>query len=206
MKNIKVNYEKGAAEFAEQLIGRAVSDEELAAAVGALGEAEVTIRPYLDGGLLADIKHPEIELQQRRIFRNAQGELEVNNLYFEKKSGARRGVGIESFLAQVNGATSLGVKRINTFAAGRNKPHALIGYYVWARFGFDAPLDEADLRRLPRKYAQARTLNDLMLLGGHKWWKRHGTERNMSFDLRPDSSSMRVLTAYLAELKKQGRL
>lgn len=81
MKNIKVSYEQGAAELAERLIGRPVSDEELAAAVGAFGVAEVTIHPRLDGGLLADIKHPEIELQQRRIFRNALGELEVNNLY-----------------------------------------------------------------------------------------------------------------------------
>jgi hypothetical protein len=192
--------------LAEQLSGRAVSDEELAAAIGALGGSEVTIRPYLDRGLLADIKHPEIELQQRRIFRNEHGELEVTNLYFEKKLGARRGIGIESFLTQVNGATALGIKSINTFAAGRNKPNALIGYYVWARFGFNAPLEANDLRKLPKKYAQVRTLNDLMLLGGHRWWRTHGTERNMSFDLHPDSSSMQVLTTYAAELKKQGRL
>jgi hypothetical protein len=67
VKNIEVHYEKGAAELAEQLSGRAVSDEELAAAIGALGGSEVTIRPYLDRGLLADIINT-----QRSSFSNAE--------------------------------------------------------------------------------------------------------------------------------------
>lgn len=197
MQNITVNYAAGAADLALDLFSRAVADEELAAAVGALDGAALSGSVRKGRELFVEIAHPLIVRQERGFRRDANGELYIWNHYFEKRHDAPPGVGLRSFKTQVEGARQLGVKRIELWAAGDYNDRSYNGYYTWARFGFDAPLTTADRILLPAELAGASTVNEIIDLGGNGWWKRHGSARKMVFHLAENSSMMRVFRNYL---------
>jgi hypothetical protein len=201
VKDIEVNYEKGAAEFAEQLIGRAVSDEELAAAVGALDGSTIEVRTARKGReLLVEVKHPNVLEQIRYIRRDASGTLYIWNFRLEKAPGVY-GVGLESPVRQIKAARALGVQRIECYAAGHINDSRYNGYFRWALYGYDAPLygeEQASLALDPR-YAGARTVNELILRGGREWWRLKGSERKMVFVLDEKSSMMNVLRQHLEQ-------
>ena len=112
-----------------------------------------------------------------------------------------QGLGIQAFAQQVRAARALGLKRFELWAAGHPGDQTHNGWLTWPKFGFDAPLNRFDLASLPRAYASARTINDLMFLDADEWWAKTGTERSMVFDLGNDSSMMRQFRRYL---KKKG--
>jgi hypothetical protein len=195
---MNVNYTAEARVLAVQLFGRFVSDDELAAAVGVLDGAALHVRVKGDQ-LLVTINHPWIVKQERSFRRDRQGVLCIYNVHFEKRRDAPAGVGLESFRRQVAGARHLGVQRIELWAAGYAKDKDYNGYYTWARFGFDAPLNEKERRELYDwpGLSGALTLNDVVERGGLKWWRRSGTERTMCFELHRESRMSRIFRAYL---------
>lgn len=209
MQKVKVKYERGARLFARLLVGRGFTDAELAAAVGALPGAVVQVsKNSKRNELRVKIEHPHIEDQERWLRRDAQGELIIFNYRFFKKRDAPTGIGLESFLIQVQGAKKLGVKRIETFAAGDHNTLSLgreVGYLVWAKFGFDALLTDNERQGLNRDPALAgvRTLNELIKRpGGAEWWKLHGSDKHLVFELDDSSSMLGVFRDYL---RKKGR-
>ena len=191
--------------MALKLFGRTVADEELAAAVGAFDQAALSVRRK-GRKLLVRVRHEYFKIQERHFFREQGGDLIVKNEALEKTETAPRDVAIRSFLRQVAGARALGARRIIALAAGSAEAPGLIGFYLLPRFGFNAPLTDDEIRFLPQRFAQARSLNELLLLGGKEWWKAHGYDRKVFFDLGENSSMMQVLKAYVAELQQQGRL
>jgi hypothetical protein len=199
VRNITVNYAAGAADLALDLFGRAVADEELAAAAGALDGAALNVSVRKGRELFVEITHPLIVRQERGFRRDANGDLYIWNHYFEKRHDAPPGVGLRSFKTQVEGAQRLGVKRIELWAAGDHNDRSYNGYYTWARFGFDAPLSAADLIFLPDELAGASTVNEIIDLGESGWWKQHGSARRMVFRLAENSSMMRVFRNYLSK-------
>ena len=208
-KNITVIYAPGARALARQLIGRDFTDEELAAAVGALDGATLkAIRKKGADELRIEIEHPRIKEQHRWMRRDAQGDLMIFNYRFYKQSGAPAGIGLDSFHRQVIGARALGVNRIETFGAG--DPQSLkhggeVGYLVWAKFGFNAKLTTMQQARLQQTLGIVgiETLNELILLPkGEEWWKLNGVSAKMVIELATDSSMMKVFRRHLA---KKGR-
>jgi hypothetical protein len=196
--NISVTYAEGARELARQLIGCDFTDEELAAAVGALDGAIVNVR-ISRAELLAEVSHPYIKLQKRRLRRDATGQLYVYNEKFIKATGAPALTGLQSFAAQVVGAKALGATRFETFAQGYLNDTEYNGYLVWALFRYDAPLTVRDRKLLPSELAGAQTVNDVIERGGREWWRLHGDARLMRFDLSDDSRMMKILRARLKE-------
>ncbi|HEX4946319.1 MAG TPA: hypothetical protein VFZ34_06640 [Blastocatellia bacterium] len=204
--NITVRYPPGARELSAKLFGQIVPDIDLAQAIGALEGAVVTVEVER-GHLVATVTHDWVEVQVRSIFRDLTGALVICNRAIRKSPSAPTGFGIRQFLTQVAAARKLGIVKITTYAAGYpTDPARLNGYYTWVRFGFDAPLDDADFEELPEAYASAITLNDLMKLGGHEWWRENGAERELTFELDENCSMMQVLNEYIAHLQKAGRL
>ncbi|HUW55584.1 MAG TPA: hypothetical protein VMZ92_03040 [Planctomycetota bacterium] len=99
-----------------------------------------------------------------------------------------RGIGTAGFVLQAETASKLGFREIKLLASGPDR--GKVGYYVWARLGFqsdwkvrgpDGPIMIQDLMRRP---------------GGAAWWKENGKAWRGTFDLSPDSTSMRVLREY----------
>lgn len=202
VKRVKVNYAAGAYEFALQLFGRQPADEELAQLAGALDGAtvEVSVRRQKGWLYLAVDDPARFERYETSVRQDADGSLFAYLHHVDTVAGqSGRGHGVRAFLQQVKGARQLGLKRFELFAAGQAGAADEIGYYVWARFGFDARLRAEEQAALPLSLQGSTTLNQLILNGGERWWKRSGNARSMSFDLADESAMMRVFRSYLRE-------
>jgi hypothetical protein len=192
--------------LARQWLGAKFSPAQLAAAFGAPANAHVTFSVDTSGRLKGVVQHMLVVAQERVLFRDQHGDLVIRNQYLEKQPFAPKDTGIRLFQIQVEAAQKLGIKRITTIGAGDAEDGKYIGYYLMARYGFDAPLEDRDLIFLRKLFPTARTLNELILAGGKDWLREFGREKEMIFDLAPDSSMMAVFRAYLAELRFQRRL
>lgn len=182
-----------------KFFGRVVSDVQLAALVGALDDAVVEIS-FSRSSFEAVVKHEYIVEQYRIVGSASNLGFFINNVFFELVADAPDGLGLLSFVRQVAAAGQLGFSFIRTFAEGYfGDPNNFIGYYVWARFGFNAPLEPDEIAGLPPELEGCEDLNAVMLRGGEAWWRQVGTGRDMIFMLSDDEPSVNVLRGYLAE-------
>lgn len=150
--------------------------------------------------------HPDAIEWTRYVDVQPDGTATLNNAsFFLRPSAQGSGFGTTAFANQIRGAIQAGVSKVVTYA-GRGKMNgmAMNGYSTWPVLGYDAPLEESQVKRLPPELKKARTVQDLYATpAGKEWWKKHGTTMRMTFDVTPGSRSMRVLNAYLA---KHGKL
>lgn len=198
---ITVNYEDGALEFANQLFGFQPADEDLAWLAGALNGATVLVSVRrTKGWLYLTVNDHRFERYETSIRKDADGGLfaYIHHVY-AAVGYSGQGNGARAFLRQVNAARRLGLKRCELFAAGNPGPTEENGYYVWARFGFDAPLREIERRALPDEIGDVRRINQVIQRDGHWWWKKVGNFRSMVFELNDESEMMTVFKTYLAE-------
>lgn len=200
----QVIYSEGAQDFGAQLFNCFVSDEELAAATGALSGAMLFVRIWKQAELRVEMQHEYIEEYSLMFRRDLRGALYIWNDRIEKKRDAPKGVLLECHLLQVENAPQLGVERLELYAAGDRKDTRYNGYYVWPLYGYDAPLTNADRVLLTPDLAETRTIQDIFALGGNDWWSHHGDARRMVFDLAPNSPSMKRFQTYL-RLKRKGK-
>ncbi len=201
VQDVTVRYEGRAAERVAELFGRAIPDEQLAAAFGALDGATVSVAFNANQHIEATITHPQIAAQIRTLRMDAQGELFLRNEFFRTRDDAPKGLGTYSFARQVAGARALGIRWIETFAAGSKASRNWNGYYTWPRLGYNAELtsDEELLLQYLRGFRGVRDLNDLILRGGAAWWAEKGDGREMVFHLDGRYRSVRILLRYLRE-------
>ncbi len=201
VKGINIKYEPGAAEFTERMFGFRPADDDLACLAGALDGATVNVSVRVKKGwlYLAVDDSTRFEVYETSVRCDAQGELfaYIHEVRVAVGQGGQ-GLGIRAFCRQVSGAQSLGIIRFELWAAGDVRDTSHNGYYTWGRFGFDALLRN-EKRFLPFHLSQSQTINDVILSGAQAWWKQHGSERSMVFDLADDSSMMAVLRAYRKE-------
>jgi hypothetical protein len=196
----RIKYGEGAVELTQSLFGRAVTDDEIGFLAGALDGAEVIVS-VRKVGLFLDVKDAgRFETYETSIRRDADGSLWAYIHDVRTTAGLRgQGLGIRAFVRQVQAAREFGLTRFELWAAGHPGDQTHNGWLTWPKFGFDAPLNRLDLAALPRAYAGARTLNDIMRLKAHAWWAKQGSERAMIFYLRDDSSMMEQFQRYLNE-------
>lgn len=99
-------------------------------------------------------------------------------------------------------AWRLGFDHIQLYAAGRGPlhpadPEAFIGYSVWPKFGFDAPVNVAEMSRHPSASMHGLGTVQDVLARAPEWWDACGSGRQMQFDLNPASRSWSILINYL---------
>lgn len=182
-----------------KFFGKDVPDQKLAALVGALDESIITLTP-LGKGFVSFAKHEYIIEQTRIGCSDSKQGLFITNDFFQLSGDAPNRTGLISFARQVKAARELGFSFIRTRAEGSpNDPDGFNGYYVWARYGYDALLEQEFLSKLPKRFGKCISLNDLMLHGGKNWWRRHGSACDMIFSLSEDEPSLTVLRNYLVE-------
>lgn len=198
-ENITLKISNSTEEHLRSFFGGEIPERKLAALVGALDESVIEITP-LGNGFLSTTRHKYLIEQTRIGGSDVDFGLFITNEFFQLTGDAPEGTGLISFIRQVVAAKELGFSFIRTYAEGYfDDPDQYVGYYVWARFGFNAPLEEAEIEVLPQELENCADLNDLMMRGGHKWWRRNGTARDMIFSLSEDELSLTVLRNYLAE-------
>lgn len=101
-------------------------------------------------------------------------------------------------------AYKLGFIRITIFAAGRaplqdDDPDEMVGYLVWPKFGFDAPVEPVEFQNALH-LRNCKTVRDVINID-EQWWEQvGGSSREMAFDLSPGSSSWTVLLNYICSV------
>lgn len=201
MKDITVIYKRGAVGLARQLFGHRPADDDLARLAGAMDGATVIVSANRKKNwLYLFVSDPRFDRYETSVRRDADSRLfaYIHHVYVAA-GHTGQGYGLRAFLRQVNGARRLGLKRFELFAAGYSGSDDEIGYYVWARYGFDARLRDEEQATLPAPLKGSTNLNQLILSGGRAWWKRFGNARSMSFDLADGSEMMNVFRSYLKE-------
>jgi hypothetical protein len=135
----------------------------------------------------------------RNFTKGPDGEAVCVNAFLE----APKGKGTELFAKQVEGLDGSGVARIETMATRGDKEN---GYHTWPRLGFDADLPPELQKMLPDHLSGSSRVSDLMKSPeGRDWWKENGVGMSMSFDMKPDSHSRKVLDAYTSSKPDMGK-
>jgi hypothetical protein len=197
-QNIKISCSNFIRKSIESVIGQSVSDPEIALLVGAIDDSTVEISEYANNTFLAQIKHKHI-LEQVRIFgKTTDNVLYIKNEVFQTQPDSPKKIGLISLAREIFQAEKFKFTYIRTFAAGK-KDEGNIGYYVWARFGFNAPLTQKEKAKLPDSLKTANDLNELFKLGGKFWWWQNGTGRDMIFELDESKTSYQIWQTYLQE-------
>ncbi|NHZ95732.1 hypothetical protein [Massilia sp. CCM 8734] len=99
-------------------------------------------------------------------------------------------------------AYRFGFSGIHLYGAGRGPlrpgdPDALIGYWVWPKLGFDAPVHVAEMtRHRDTTMHGLRTVQEV-LAHCPEWWETYGSARPMQFHLRANSPSWSILLNYI---------
>lgn len=110
--------------------------------------------------------------------------------------------GNEVFKEQVETAIKNGFKRMVTHAAGSKGDKEYNGYYTWARLGYEPKKTDKYVNKVIDKYnkehnKEAKTLRDVMSTkSGREYWKENGIDFEGTFDLNPNSYSVKTLRKY----------
>lgn len=169
---------------------------------GAMDGAEVTIvDTTISGNATFRVRHEMLDDEkpmERSVRRTAQGFIIINHGLMFRPEYQRLGIGSRSFAMEVMAAVDLGASSIQTVADGSPSDAKFVGWRVWPKLGYDASLNDGELKNLPASLSHARTVLDLHeSKEGELWWLKNGYGRIMTFMTDKDSRSFRVLSAYL---------
>ena len=212
----EVIYGNSAKGLLREFFNRDLSEIELANLVGAIDDAVILVEGRGEM-IFVQIKHPKLKIHDVFIARNDKNQvfLRIDEIEFHAFHRGQK-EGVKMLLRQISQTRKLNVAYIETEADGNPTTfRRRNGYYVWARFGFDALLSPQKKALLPDNLKlinefgtrrEVETLNDLMLIGGQHWWRENGEESLMFFDLRDGGNSLKTFEKYVLELKQEGKL
>jgi len=195
-------------EKVQKLLGRDLTDHQIAALVGAPNEAKIKLVTWDDPmhgpGVAIVAEHPDIEDQAVAMIYNGTGKygdpvgpfLHYEQIYF-KPEARGSGKGVQMMARAVEAAHQAGLPTVDLTGVGSKEFHPEEnGYYTWARIGFDAPVGFRPT--WPAQFRGAGTLSNLMKMpGGAAFWKEHGGPTGMTMDTTPNSQGRQVMDAYL---------
>lgn len=187
---------------AARILGRTATKQDLASLVGATDTATVDVTSEFDRVTVTtryrDAAGAALGSSTREI-KETGGRPYIRNVLFEVNATAQgQGLGTAVLGRQIEQAPALGITAIRAEAA-RDDVTGMVGYKVWPRMGFDAPIPPAVAAQLPAGLTTAASLSDLMRTpAGRSFWDAHGVAVNVTFDLTPGSTSRRVWDAYRA--------
>lgn len=210
--HVVVNMSPAARDSWAYMLGNLPDKVDVIKAVGAMPGSTVNLSSTTQDfvgigsapGPTIDVYHPLITgRQERYLYESEDGETVCKNAYFELENAAPKGYGIRILARQVAGLHELGVRGIRTHAArsdgGSAKP--MIGYYVWPRAGYEAPVPEVERNHmqdeLSRNFEYMSEVMDSPQ--ARAWWFKYGDDlKEATFDLRSGSHNERLMQ-YLLE-------
>lgn len=194
-------------QLTKRLFGRKLTARDFVALSGAPAGTRHVAADAVDGALVLRVDHPYFQFYERTFeltdeFGSRRPTLIAKHDELFRSAVAPPHSGARALARMVAAYKNYGIKRIEAEAA-RGGDYNMVGYYVWPRLGFDAPLEAYDMASAPRALRKASSLHALFRLpGGRKYWRKHGWTIDASFDLTPGSRSMRRLEEYLAKLAR----
>lgn len=122
---------------------------------------------------------------------------------FMDKAKTPDGFGRIAFALLALTAYRLEWSEITLLAGGGAPKHAdkwgipdMVGYFVWPKLGFDAPVDSAEVSNFPW-LAHCKTVSEVRAVDEYWWELQEGNGRVMRFDLAPGSKSWKTLLHYI---------
>lgn len=205
------------------ILERKISHEQWGQLVGAQAGAQVHV--FKGDGLRSihiEVKHPDYWAK-----RTIRKDSITNSEFYVVPDKQGHGIGTRVLAQQVQAASRLDFRKIEVDALGEGQKlhhesdeNSIIGYYTWARLGFDGRIDHLMRERLYegtesqrqsaiqffRLYPKVKYVSELMENEvDREWWKDFGRDFQGTFILRHDSKSRRILDRYLQE-KQEERL
>ena len=191
----------------ESIFGTKKTPEEIASMAGAPDGSQVYIHGRLRDGvaeLEVNIYDDLIESMRRTIKLDADGNVYIYNNVFKLVEEAKdTGRALQMFNRQVRAAKANDVKYLKCYGAGNfDEIDDWSGYYVWARYGYDADMPlTPDLRKYGNKVSDA-----MKTPAGRDEWKLLGEGRNYTFNLADNSYSVKTWDNYLVTRKRKDLL
>ncbi|WP_431287155.1 hypothetical protein [Roseateles chitinivorans] len=178
------------------------SDEELIRLSGAPKGSHLDVMPNSDGQIELRVTNQDLlcEPLVRRVSQAIDGGyvFEIENAAFVLRSEFRRqGIGMRSVAIELHEAKRLAhFTKVVVSAVGDSSsmsgPMAMVGYYVWASLGFNAPVP-ADLLSHPALPDCCRHCVDIIDLmythAGQEFWLSFGRSIHLEFQLKGPSRS-----------------
>ncbi|MNK10572.1 hypothetical protein D3C87_285990 [compost metagenome] len=125
--------------------------------------------------------------------------------YFLNKHQTPASLGAIAFSLCAITAHLAGLSQVSLVAAGgRGHGNRYIGYKVWPKLGFDAPVDPGEIADAPH-LAHCGRVQDILAVDV-AWWEGLGSQRLMTFDLTAHSASWGKLLRYMRRKLSSGRL
>jgi hypothetical protein len=207
-----VSGDKGRIEDKLKQLKLPITAADLPTLIGAPDDATVQLSEGLFGAIVIEAHSPTDYRgapswkMKRTLDSQYAGTLILHNdeFFIEDPDLKRKGMGHTVFAHEVEEAMKLGIEEIETVAARDDDPnHPMVGYKVWPKMGYDDTFSSWDIKRLPDDLKGAKRVSDLMATQeGRDWWEINGDSREMTFDMKPGSLSLKTLDAYL--LHKEG--
>ena len=196
-----------------RILGRTMETDHWIGVVGAQPGARVHVFAVSSNCVQLEVQHPDY-----RAVRQVRPDTIYNESFNVRPEMQGRGIGTKVLSQQVEMALALKFKSLETFAAGtgqdlRNEMSNDLGYYAWARLGYDGDVrqvidarkegtDEefATIADFYTRFGDVKKVSEMMMTEERRdWWKRFGGGFDARFDLHPKSRARRVLAAYIAE-------
>lgn len=186
----------------EAFFGRPLADHEIASLVGAQHGDLVEVHVQ-QGTIGLHLRNHADLYEAKRTIMWYGGQIGIHNDAFVVNDGGH-GRGATIFAHQVRSAARLGVGLIRT--TGGKGPTTLLGrkvdmngYYTWPRLGYNARLSMNEAYDAGKAVgAPVATLHDLFRTpSGAAYWRDHGRQIDLTFDLSPGSADRQILKAYL---------
>jgi GNAT superfamily N-acetyltransferase len=196
-----------AVSLAGNIIGKKVDATDIASIAGAPDGSRVRLE-HVDEDTMSIHIEGDGFVAKRSIVRGSDGKPYLyNDSLMVEKSHQGQGIGTKVFGRQVEQATQHGISHIQTFAERKDTTDPAkqqVGYKVWPKMGYDAPIPNYILKRAGRPEGQEfHNVSDLMKTPeGRDWWDERGDGMEMKFDLTPGSQSQQVWAAYRAKKAK----
>jgi RNA polymerase sigma factor (sigma-70 family) len=159
---------------------------------------QVPTNPDPLGSVQRSLDQQGIELSAGRHPEDPEA-LSLGHLIIRDPKRQRQGHGTSAFRQVVDAARQMGLRRIHLEAArdDEDPENSMAGYYAFARLGADGPLPRHLAREARAAGFNATKVSHLMATPeGRAWWRENGDTMDMTFDLSPDSPSMKVLAGY----------
>jgi hypothetical protein len=126
----------------------------------------------------------------------------IDHVFIDERKAPRQ-LGAVGFVYLALAANELGLDEITLLAgggAGRNaldwNPTTMVGYKVWPKFGFDAPLEPGESAKA-KHLAHCKTVAEVRRTDLDWWEHVGGNGRVMRFELQPASDSWQTLLNYV---------
>lgn len=127
----------------------------------------------------------------------------LDHIFFRDEPDVPDRLATAGFVLLAVAAYRLGFRKISLLAAG-GAPRfwadwaiaGMVGYHVWPKFGFDAPVEADEVAGVPG-LENCRTVQAVVGIDPVWWEEEGGNGRVMEFDLAPGSASWSVLINYV---------